>query len=59
LSIWLLDSKNHPFVTDSVGAEIFLRASAVIDKQAWVIKMAKERLGITPRSLAEEIWELG
>jgi len=52
------DTKNHPFVTDSIGAQIFQAASEVIDKQDYASKLAKERFGLTPRKQAEVLWDL-
>jgi len=49
------DTKNHPFITDSVSAELFQRASAMIDQKDWAAKLVRERAGLTPRKIAEQI----
>lgn len=51
------DSKNHPFITDPIGAEIFQAASDVIDRQNYLTSVLRERLGITARKLAEYVWD--
>jgi len=51
------DSKDHVFITDPIGAEIFRAGSEFIDKQDFMTGLMREHLGITPRRLAEAIYE--
>jgi len=51
------DTKNHPFITDSVNAEIYQRASELFDRRDWARKLLHEKAGLTPRKMAEQIYQ--
>jgi len=52
------DTKNHQFVTDPIGADIFRAATDVIDRQEQLVKVLKDRLGLTPRNLAQHLYDM-
>jgi len=50
------DTKNHPFVTDPVGAYIFASACEFFDREDFSKQLQRDQLGMTPRKRAEIIW---
>jgi len=49
------NTKNHPFVTDPIGASIFATASEYIDRMHYARRLFQQHLGYTPRRIAELI----